>query len=139
MKPKDVVMYYPPIYCTTPFPYSQCFRHLLKQTHPRRGRCSCGSPCSRCLVTGVASTCLCTVHSVVIIQIIWLVINTSHLYDAITQNHLASNDGADYECEEDDEHHKVQDSISPDTSLSKLRLLHRVNWWSDLSAAEELV
>jgi hypothetical protein len=47
---------------------------------------------------------------------------------------LASHNGPNDERNEDDEHDKIEDRVADDAPSSKLRLLERVDGWSDLTA-----
>ena len=59
--------------------------------------------------------------------------------DAVTKvlerRHLASDNGADDESHEDDEHEEVKHRVADDSPLAKLRLLERVDGWTNLLAA----
>jgi hypothetical protein len=52
------------------------------------------------------------------------------------RNEAPSNDWADNKQDEDKEQEEVKDRVSDNSSLSKLRLLEGINWWSDLSTVE---
>jgi hypothetical protein len=53
---------------------------------------------------------------------------------ARAQDFAPSNDWTDNESKKNDEHNEIENGVSPDTSLSQLRLLHRIDWWPDLTA-----
>jgi hypothetical protein len=95
----------------------------------RRGKGSALSPCA----------CLGPVLSIVVILVDWLEQFLRNLVcQALGQDVLASNDWSHDQCEEDNQQDEVQDSVSPDASLSELRLFHRIDWWSNLPASYEV-
>jgi len=65
-----------------------------------------------------------SVASVIVMQG-WLVeIHWDVLDQALAQYILASNDRTNDQSEEDNQQKEIHDSVSPNTSLSELRLLH---------------
>ena len=50
----------------------------------------------------------------------------------------ASDDRSDNKYQEQNEHGKVHDRVTNDTSLAELRLLKRVDWWTNLATVDRL-
>jgi hypothetical protein len=96
----------------------------------------CDRVCGRCGGLGGTQrgTRLVGTLSVVVVQTNGLVKLFENARTGQTLRNIRSgNDWSDEQSDEEDEQGEVQDSVSPDTSLSQLRLLHRINWRSDLS------
>lgn len=55
------------------------------------------------------------------------------------ENVLAGDDGADEKGDEEDQEDKIEHCVAPDAAFAKLGLLHRVDWWTNLSAKDVLV
>ena len=47
--------------------------------------------------------------------------------------------GSDKQSKEKDKETEVENGVSPDTSLAQFRLLHRINWRSNLATASMLI